>query len=512
MNRAHAIALALVAQALVGLGCGSEPGAEDEYLGAHVVTPGKADDYYSASAAEYRVRGEVPLELTAAQQADEKIRTEVADLRVAAVGLYLTAYLADKLTGHSDNLDYGGFRAMVRNHPAERTEVRATAGGGYVAAFAFDVAGPRDLLTTIPASEDADWTQGYPFDLAMPADPDMLTSDINTFDPETYAGQLEFVRLYARVMPASPNGYPNFSAFTSDGVYDVALVYGHDYTADRFDLLEAREAFHQLVSWGFVAPVQRFADLSRDSGPFTTSMRVGAADVVVNVYVYHSDMFLDDRSGQHDLVLAELATRDVFIYSGHAGPYYGFYLDPDWGATVDVGELATAPLSSKQQMFVAQGCQTYSQYADMLYANPAKSEANLDVITTVNYSYGTGTMAMLYGLVGTDSTGHHAATDFGALLVDLDAAAGDFPAVLYGVVGIDDNPKLHPYANLAAIGEPCSTSADCGNAAGNICAVGLDGTKQCGAVATAAAGCPEDTQFLPVASGGWITQDGCFAF
>ena len=28
--------------------------------------------------------------------------------------------------------------------------------------------------------------------------------------------------------------------------------------------------------------------------------------------------------------------------------------------------------------------QTYSQYADMLYASPAKSEDNLDVVTTVN--------------------------------------------------------------------------------------------------------------------------------
>jgi hypothetical protein len=49
-----------------------------------------------------------------------------------------------------------------------------------------------------------------------------------------------------------------------------------------------------------------------------------------------------------------------------------------------------APFTAKQQLVLAQGCQTYSQYADMIYASPVKDEPNLDVITTVNNSYGVG--------------------------------------------------------------------------------------------------------------------------
>ena len=36
--------------------------------------------------------------------------------------------------------------------------------------------------------------------------------------------------------------------------------------------------------------------------------------------------------------------------------------------------------TDRQQLVIAQGCQTYSQYADVIYAHESKDESNLDVI------------------------------------------------------------------------------------------------------------------------------------
>ena len=58
-------------------------------------------------------------------------------------------------------------------------------------------------------------------------------------------------------------------------------------------------------------------------------------------------LFTVDASSA-DLVIDELVKRDVFFYNGHAGPYYGFYVDANKEASVGYLELASAPFTTKQ--------------------------------------------------------------------------------------------------------------------------------------------------------------------
>ncbi|MBN1947933.1 MAG: hypothetical protein JW797_19860 [Bradymonadales bacterium] len=535
MSRTMLATLTVAFAALLLVGCAEmlEPGLQDTQQDElHIVDPGKADNYYSNVATEYEITGNLPVAMTAEQYEDEEVRRDLVTRRLTAVGLYLTTYLTDKFHGIDSNddgeitddevffhnLEYGGFHAMVRNYSVESVAVSGDGESGYIVDFAIDVAGPPDMLSLIPGEQLEEEGGGLLFDLRMPAgatvDPSNVPRrDTRRFDPDTYEGELETVQLTARPLPAVQNAYPQFASFFSDGLYDITLFYGHDYNESRSDLREAREAYDKLRSLRFTSPVERFDDLKADSGPFTRTAVANGQEIDIEVRIFHSDMFEGQRREQHDLALAELVARDVFFYNGHAGPYYGFYLDADGAAQVNYWEFKTAPFQeNRQQLFVAQGCQTYSQYADMIYANPNKSEATLDIITTVNYSYGSGTMGLLSNLLSIDYSGNHKAVDFYQIIRGLNSDwINSYRDVFYGVMGIDGNPQLHPYANLAAIGRSCELVAECGDPNGNVCAGNDQGTKECGAVSLAATACPDGTRFRQIASGYTIQGGACFA-
>lgn len=500
-------------------------GGTSAHDGLAFVDEGKADNYYSNVASEVEVSGTLPVRMTEADYADEARRNDIVTRRLTAVGLYLTTYVTDKFRGIDSNGDgeiseseiffrnegYGGFHAMVRNYSVEALEVSGDATNGYQVRFEMDLAGPPDLLSRIPRAEGTSGP-GLTFDLRMPKDASSDPASVNrreirNFNPDSYTGELETVRLTAAPLPVPGNAYPHFAEMTADGMLDVTLFFGHDYNTSRSDLEEAREIFHELGDLGFTAPAQSFEELAASSGPFTRTARANGRDITVEVRIFHSDMFTTDRRAQHDLAIAELVGRDVFFYPGHAGPYYGFYLDANDAATVRYRELAEAAFTSRQQLVVAQGCQTYSQYADMLYANESKSEDNLDVITTVNYSYGRGTGQLLRSLLTFDADGDHVPVDYYRMVSDLNGEwLNSYENVFYGIMGIDGSPVLHPYASPEAIGRACTEASECGDAGGNVCVEG-----QCGAVALSEAGCPDGSTFRRVASGRAITGGACFA-
>jgi hypothetical protein len=469
-----------------------------------IVEPGKADGYYSDVAREIEVSGLAPMRFTGAAPDDPGARALQIERRVTAVGLYLTAYLGDKLPGLFRNDRYGGFQAMVRNRSG-RTTLRGDAENGYAVAFTFDVAGPRSLASA------------FPLDLHMPrdaaVDPAAVPRGVlRSFDPATYPGPLEVVRLHARPAPAGANAYPRFREFVVDGVYDLTVFFGWDYHAERWDLVAAREAFAALGALGFTAPVSSFEELRAGSGPFWRAARSQGRPTRIEVRLFHSDMFRGERARQRRLALAEMGRRDVFVYHGHAGPYAGLILGPSGRASIDPAELAGVPLRRAPQVFVAQGCQTYSQYADMLYANPAKDERNLDVLTTVSFGYGRGTPALLERLTDADEAGNHRPADFRTILRDLNGdPVNEAMGVLYGVLGVDDNPRLHPYAAAVAIGSACLEAADCGDASGNYCVRHGDGARRCGAAALAESACPRGTWFRQLAVGRTIVGAACLA-
>jgi len=526
-----AIRAAMTRRARLGLwlllavaGCqeGAASGPEDDLL---IVPEGKADNYYSNVSAEFEVTGRLPVALTAEELADEAVRADKVTRRLTALGLYLTTYLTDKFRGIDSNGDgeisdnevffhneqYGGFHAMVRNYSIEAGELTGDVATGLSASFTIDVAGPADFISRVAAAE------GAAFDLQMPegatVDPDAVPRrEIRNFDPTTYTGTLETVRCAVRPLPVPGNGYPHYADFVADGVYDLTLFYGHDYNTSRSDLREAREAWNGLEDMGFTMPAATFEELGADSGPATRAVKAGGRDVTIEVRIFHSDMFATDRHGQHDRALAEITGRDVFFYNGHAGPYYGFYLDAANLAMVGFAELATAPFTTRQQLAIAQGCQTYSQYADMLYAHPDKSEDNLDVITTVNFSYGQGTLELLRNLVRTDAAGNHQPVDVYRIVGDLNGDwINSWKSVFYGVMGLDGNPRLHPYAAPDALGRACATAGDCGDPGGNVCAAETaDGERHCGAVALDATACPAGSTYRALASGTTIQSGACF--
>lgn len=520
-----------IAAALMLAACATEGELPADDL--HVVSPDKADDYYSNVAAEFEISGVLPVAMTEEQFNDEEQRQNLATRRVTAYGLYLTAYLTAKFEGidHNDdgqitddeilfhNMGYGDFSAMVRNGTAEDMAVSGDAEAGYSTTFTIDVAGPRGLMDMIPRA------QGVPasvnelvFDLRMPAGASIDESNVprrefRRFDPDEYEGELETVRGTMRPLPNVSNTYPQYAAFTADGLYDLTLFFGHDYNESRSDLREAREAFRTLGNLGFTSPANSFDELTHESGPFVREARANGRAIVIEVRIFHSDMFVDNRRVQHDLALSEIVARDVFFYNGHAGPYFGFYLDEAREATVNYWEFADAPFQpDRQQLVIAQGCQTYSNYADMLYAHRDKSELNLDVITTVNYSYGQGTMGLLRNLIRLDSNDNHQPTDYYRMIANINSDwLNNMRDVFYGVMGITENPQLHPYASLETIGASCEHVDDCGDANGNVCLATIEGgARTCGAATLNGESCPEGTEFRELASGTSVTGGACF--
>jgi hypothetical protein len=290
----------------------------------------------------------------------------------------------------------------------------------------------------------------------------------------------------------SRDAFPRYDALFADGVLDIAMHFGGDYNADRHDLETARWTVEYLLEGGFSNPeVASFEDLHLSSPPFTRELLVEGQALEVQVYVYHSEMAAPPE--QHllaDAMRESFATRDIVLYSGHAGPGAGFVLDYHPRYELPAREFAELPLADKPQIYVFDGCQTYRTYVDDLMKNPRKTFETLDIVTTVNNTpFGVGYQVihqLLYWLTITDAAGNHYPLTWMELLRGinrLDMARG----VYYGVHGVDENPKLNPHASEGIACSPCGSDADCG-AGGNLC-LGYAGGAACGVACSTDTAC-----------------------
>jgi hypothetical protein len=267
--------------------------------------------------------------------------------------------------------------------------------------------------------------------------------------------------------------------------------------------------------------VATFAELNRSSGPFTRTIDANgrAVGVEVRIFYGHAGGDTDPDTDAGGRVLEEdmresLRTRDVIVYSGHSGPFYGFAL-ANWRRTAE-GDLDDSEMGSvempagRYQIVFAEGCDTY-HIGEAFRRNPAKPDgAFVDIVTTTapsNASSPAAVQDMIGRLVETDGQGRHRPRTMKSLINDLDTNSYFF-RTMYGIHGIDDNPQLHPYAVVENLCEPCERDDDCGGV-GNLCvSLGEGQGRRCAPSCTTDAGCPADARCRNVAAASTATIYG----
>ena len=504
-----------------------EPEGEELVDDAVAVADGKADDFISRTAREYVVSGRstVTLEAEYADRSEaerlERAR-ELVSLKQIAIAWFLNQYLVDKEESE-DNADYGGFGAMAKAADYEELNIRPEGELTYAFDFRQLLAGRTNLMSLLPTELGAGGVRTFPLTIGRPTNAELARLETNhewyraapwgSWSPDAVdASRKEELVLAIAPEVESHDAWFDFERLFEDGVLDIDVHFGWDYH-DSYHVRHARSLFRWLDERGFTPPVATFDELERDSGPLTRTLRANGRTVRVEIRIFYgkSGSVTDpdtDAGGRvlEDDMRASLARRDVIVYSGHSGPFYGFALG-NWRTTaegdLDDSELASAVMDpDRYQIVVAEGCDTY-QIGAAFAANPAHPDLrDLDVITTTSFSNASTPAAVqdfITRLTERDSSGQHRPRTVTSLLSDLDANSGYGFHTMYGIHGIDDNPRLHPYAEREMFGEACGVNADCGGL-GNLCVRMLDGERRCTAACTADAGCDAGSTCRQVAS------------
>lgn len=513
-----------LAIALAGCAAFESPLAEDAEDG-FVVEDGKADDFFSLQAKEFIVSG-VGRVVAEEGATEARVRRLVA-LEHTAITWFLNQYLVDKEQGgeHPDpNADYGGFSAMVKNGAYE--DLRLVQRNATTWDFTFEqtIAGRKDLLRRLPLNARSEFTIeiGTPTNTEMEQNAEWYRrAPWNAWNPSTVpAAQKESLTLAIREDTKSSDGWWDYQRLFEDGALTIDVHYGYDYHAQGH-LTDSKAFYGWLTSRGFKSPVASYDTYTRTSGPLTRTLDADGRRIAVEVRLFYgrpgTNTDPDTDAGGIQLerdMFASLASRDVIVYAGHSGPLYGFAL-ANWDKTdegdVDDSELAVAELATgRYQIVLAEGCNTY-MLGPTLLKNPSKQGKDIDVITTTSFSIAYSPVEDFLGrLLEIDTRGRHRPRTMAQTLEDLDLYSADEASrSMYGIHGIDDDPKLHPYANVENLCKSCSANTACGGV-GNACvSVGASG-RRCVAACTADSGCPTGYQCKKVASASTSTIYGSY--
>lgn len=506
---------------LLAIGCASVQPAPDPYdvEDGVVVEDGKEDNFLSLSAKEYIVKGRSTV--TVEPGAGIERARQLISLKHVAIAWFLNQYLVDK-EEDDPNHGYGGFGAMVKTGSYEDLEIVKLDAVTYEFTFAQLIAGRTNLMRLLPIRDGA-----FTIEIGRPTNEEMARLETNAewyrqapwspWDPaKVPAEKKEALTLAIREERKSTDAWWDYARLFDDGVLDVDVHFGWDYHG-AYHIKHARALYQWLVGEkGFRSPVASFDAYVRTSGPLTRTLDANGRQIRVEVRLFYgkpgSEADPDTDAGGRvleDDVRASLRTRDVIVYSGHSGPFYGFAM-ANWKKTdegdFDDSEMLTAEMpADRYQIVVAEGCDTY-MIGEAFKQNVYKQGRNVDVITTTSFSNAASPATVedfLARLVEVDSSGRHRPRTLSALLTDLDSNSYWFHT-MYGVHGVDDNPKLHPYAVVENLCEPCARNADCGGP-GNACVrVGQSG-KVCAAACTDDAGCPSGYACKKIASAGSST-------
>jgi hypothetical protein len=513
---------ALLATSLVA--CGGEEPSEDVEDG-FVVEDGKADDFLSLKAKEFTVSGTGRVVVEAGQ--GEARARKLVGFHHTAITWFLNQYLVDKERegAHADpNADYGGFAAMVKD--GTYAGVRLTQRNATTFDYEFEVlvAGRKDLMRKLPLNAQGQFTIeiGKPTNAELENDAEWYRkAPWDNWDPANVPlAKKETLTLAIREAAKSSDGWWDYKRLIEDGVLTVDAHFGYDYNPEAAHVADSKAFYKWLVDRGFRSPVSSFDALTRTSGPLTKTLSADGRSVKVEVRIYYpkvgavTDPNTDEGGKRLEAdMFASLKSRDVIVYSGHSGSLYGFSL-ANWDKTeegdIDDSELAAAQFApGKYQILFAEGCNTY-MLGNTVMNNPSKMGKDIDIITTTSFSVSYSPVSdFMARLIEIDSSSRHRPRTMAQTIADLDLySVGEPSPTMYGIHGIDDNPKLHPYANPENLCEACSSNAACGGV-GNAC-VSIDGSRRCVAACTDDSACPADYACKAVASASTSTIYGSY--
>ena len=352
----------------------------------------------------------------------------------------------------------------------------------YAMRVAAEFSGVTDLLKKLPMKQ----ADGKSF-LPVPAD--------------LGAGSVE-LQVFLDPIQRSLNAYPKYLDLFADGL-DIAVHVGGDHNDPPQDIDHARSIYDDLVASGFKSPVAKFEDLKIDTAPLASSIKVQGKEVAVRVRIVHVDMSTPDtRNLLVDAYKASMKNADVVIYDGHAGrqlTYSGVVVAyKPARVALPASEFRNAESTDKQQIYLFNGCETYTGYADQLYLNPKRTPDNTDVITTGNFSAiqpkANQVIAFIHSLIDQKS-GAWVPRSWDSVLGRMNAVGERSWVHVYGVHGLDDNPKVSPLADVSKVGATCRFDSDCG-AADSRCLSVSSSKKVCGVACADTSGCPNGTKCL----------------
>jgi hypothetical protein len=477
------------------------------------VDDSKADDFFSASAIEYLIEGKSTVVLDASYATKTQAERDAAakklvGLKQISIAWFITQYFVDKEEDES-NHDFGGFGGMAKGGAFQDLGITARADKlTYDFTFKQLAAGSKSLTSKLPI-KIVGGKQVFDLEIGKPGNDEMGKLETNaewyrsapwtSWDPSKVTdAQKEKITFAISKEKASTDGFFDMARLTADGVLDIDVYFGWDYHSD-YHLKHSKALFTWLKGQGFAAPATSWDTLTRTSGAFTRNVKADGKTVKVEVRMYFGKpgTETDPDTDAGGIVLENearksLATRDVVMYSGHSGPFYGFAL-ANWRKTSE-GDLDDADMrvidlpSDKYQVVLAEGCDTY-QIGEAFKENPHKAGKNVDIITTTSFSNASTPATVedtITALLARDTANNLRPQPVSTLLTKLDSNSWGF-TTMYGMHGIDDDPKLVPWAKTASFGKSCSANSDCGGP-GNLC-VSAAGGKKCTAACTDTSGC-----------------------
>lgn len=536
----RSLSLALACSLAFGAATGcSTPADDGDPEDAVAVDEGKEDNFLSQDALEYTLTGQTSVTLDASYATKTEAERMAAAKKLIgykqiAIAWFVTQYFVDK-EEEDANFHFGGFGGMAKGGLWQDLGVTESA-DHLTYSFTFEqlAAGPKNLMSKLKV-KSVGGKQVFDLEVGVPTNDEMthLVTDEEWYRQAPWdawdPSKVDAAKKETMTFAIAPDSHVSTDAFfdvnklIADGKLDIDVHFGWDYH-DNFHLKHSKDLFGWLQAQGFTAPVSSWDKLTHTSGPFTRTLEANGKTIKLEVRIFFGKPGAenDTETAAGGKVLeadlrTSMKTRDVVIFDGHAGPFYGFSM-ANWNKTTegdfDDADMRTADLADKYQVVLAEGCETY-QIGEALMENPHKAGKNVDVITSMSFSNAATaiiTEDFISQLIAHDSQQRMRPTNILGLLTKLDRAASDATFhTMYGVHGIDQDPHLHPFANTAMFGKKCSTNADCG-APGNLCVtMGSSGKKctaACAGVGDASTGCPPSYTCKAVASASSATIFG----